>query len=1127
MKKSSVFKGLAATIFVSSPTLVLADDMFTPPEGDLFMGMLAQIIGTLLQYAGWTGRTGGTFLGVVGDPLHVLLEIISMLGISAALGWVFFSLTSTLLNSSSNGQTLIKDLGGPFYILRVVVVLFLLFPLFKGLGFGMVLLTYLFTKSIGIAGVEWKGFLGLQEGLTTQAESLNGNINGLYAIKMPNPQVHELTYKVFEGYTCMYGVASEQLFANDAITRAALDNKSHQLAGVGQTAQKVAANTAAANATVGLLVGKEIEEGNVVGSSTISTGQDINTESAQAQSNRLADFSRQSILNQVLADASIRNAVEARKTEVGAVSPNNYQGQLQDAGSNTQQLDDAYLALLQGKHKGTQHTVNNALADLTAVSGKTIKENNNVLSFGYVPPNGDATQAACGIVDFNQHATIGIKAQADAQTIQRQLGSYFTNGGGNADSKSKDVFVGAAENVIQKREARRLKGIDAASSKSILEAYVKLFDTKYRAKLQDLAKRYVYLVNTNVRTDWVVDGQKLRAPNQQDHEKLERLRQGLRGAFAAELDKIAHELEREVLNAAVAELKAQTNTDIGNTENYMNVLLLAQQSAEDEGFMSAFKFMTALQNSVANMQTLTRILPYYGNTAAETPADTFEVLGAPSVKKGLSGKTIKQNLQTYYGFMPEFAQFSSSPALYSKYTEAGRATDNPLMSLAYGADVRNIGETYRHPFVLAVESGHTMMDAIQEYTDRKDAKSSTHTANSMAINALVGSLYAMGMMLAFFLPAMPLLYGIGAALGIVVNFLVILFALPVVLSLHLTPEGSKYAGKAAAAYPHITSMLLSTPSLMFGYVVAMIMIQVFGILAISLFSEGMGLLSSSNYSPITSGTSSTTGGLNIGNLTASFAAFLLFTFMLYQLIIKSLATSTMVADKLPTLIGGAMGALADYAQEVGGKILESKLEQRSSAAGSSVSAYQNPTAQTTPVSGTTAPAPITGGTTMVQQQNHTGIPPVAGGSTTVVGGAASTPLVMGSPTVQNQQHVSTGGVAGGGSSNVVINDAVTRHHYDVAQGNALKVAEASGYSDPAQAAQVSHEIAQVTHQNQQAVQGLSIAASNGDSYRAEIDNTLNTRSPDAFAQVAAAQQQAVPLQSDAEIAAKARNQVIG
>lgn len=1115
MNKSSVFKGLAAIIFAASPTLVLADDVFTPPKGDLFMGMLAQVIGTLLDYAGWKGETGDTFLGVVGDPLHVLLEMVSTLGMTVAMGWILFSMLSTLLTSSSEGKTLIKDLGGPFYILRVLVVLFLLFPLFKGLGFGMVLLTYLYSKSVGFAGTEWKGFLGLQEGLTTQAQSLNGNINGLYAIKMPNPQVHELTYKVFEGYTCMYGIASEQLFTNDARTRAVLENRSHQMAGVGQTAQKVAANTAAANATVGLLVGKEIEEGNVVGSSTISTGQDINTESAQAQSNRMTDFAAQAIQNKALSDALIRSAVEARSTEVGAVSPQHYQGQLQNAAGGTQQLDDAYLALLQGKHKGTQHTANNAPANLMAVAGKTIKDNNNVLSFGYIPPSGDATQAACGTVDFNRHATIGIKAQADAQAIQQQIGLSFTNGG-NGDGKAKDVFVGAAENVIQKREARRKKGIDAASQQSILQAYVKLFDTKYRAKLQDLAKRYVHLVNTNVRTDWVVDGQKLRAPNQQDHDKLERLRQNLRGAFAAELDKIAHELERDVLNAAVAELKAQTNKDIGDTENYMNVLLLAQQAAEDEGFMSAFKFMTALQNSVANMQTLTRILPYYSTTAAETPEETFEVLAAPSVKTGLSGTKIKKRLQEHYGLMPEFSQFSSSPALYSKYTEAGRATDNPLMSLAYGADVRNIGETYRHPFVLAVESGHTMMDAIQEYTDRKDAKSSAHTANSMAINTLVGSLYAMGMMLAFFLPALPLLYGIGAALGAVVNFLVILFATPIVLALHLTPEGSKYAGKAAAAYPQITSMLLSLPSLMFGYAVAMIMIQVFGILAISLFSEGMGLLSSSNYSPITSGTSSTTGGLNIGNLTASFAVFVLFTFMLYQLIIKSLATSTMVADKLPTLIGGAMGVLADYAQSVG-TMIENKMEQRASAAGSGVSAYQNTTNQISPVSGTTAPTPVTGSPVSLPQQGSVAAP----ANTTVVGGGGA-PLVMGGSHIQNQQHVSTGAV-GGNSSNVVINDAVTRHNYNEAQGNALKVAAASGYSDPVQATQVSHEIAQVTHQNQQAVQGLSVAASTGGSYRAQIDSTLQTRSAEAFAQVAAAQQQAAPLQSDAELAAQARN----
>ena len=330
-----------------------------------------------------------------------------------------------------------------------------------------------------------------------------------------------------------------------------------------------------------------------------------------------------------------------------------------------------------------------------------------------------------------------------------------------------------------------------------------------------------------------------------------------------------------------------------------------------------------------------------------------------------------------------------------------------------------------------------MLNAIELYTNsshiaaqsnsggKGSARTSTSAGN--AVNALVSSMYAMGMMLAYFIPAMPLLYGIGAVLGITVNFFTILFSLPFVLAMHLTPEGSKYAGKAAQAYPQIVSMLLAVPSLAFGFILAMVLLQVFGILAITAFADGMDLIYSSNYSPVSHSGAEREGYFHLNSLTASFAVFVLFSYLLYQLNIRALSIMTLAADKIPTMIGGAMGQLTEAAQAIGGSVIENKVESKASAIGQGASAYQQNSGSGGVVSGGKAAAPITTGGHSPVSGGHS---PVSGDHSPVSGGHSP---VSGSHSSASGGNSSVSGghsPASGGNSSVSVRSNVSYAGYD-------------------------------------------------------------------------------------------------
>lgn len=1003
MKKSVVTKWIVAFAMLLSPTLALADG-FEPPQGDLFMGLLAQIIGTIIQAAGWEAATSNMYLGTIGDPLHVAFELITTFSMAAALLWVSISSVYSALNTT-NGSTFLKDIGGAFYVGRVLVILTLLAPLpfTNGIGLGMVTVTWGFKKAIGFTGLNWQGFLGMQESLTQQSQKIGGNIQALYAIKMPNPQVSELTYKAFEGYVCTYGAASEQLFYNDFQTRAHLSTQTAQNMGMNFAAS--VENQTAKFGTPTPKISQQFIGNNMIAGAVSMQETNVEENSSEAASERETERARLEQQNEQLLSERVKNALNARSQEVGAVTSENYVSDKPIlGGAGVQQLVDAYVAMRSGVHKpavGSQNSSVQSNVNLKSIS-TNITDNNKVLDFGF--------PEACGMIDFKTTSNLGINGRLSAEELQSQVGNYFGNNSKQQDDKAQkgSQFLGATNEVLQRAEKRRNAGINEVTQQIMLEIYRELFDAKYNAEIAQIAQRYVAAINTNARTDFVIKEGAMRFITDGDVKKMTVLKAALRQGAARELDALAQQLEKDVISKLREKLKnAAGASDIATNANYTNYLHMAQVQAEEKGFASMFLFMTSLQNEVAHLQNIARITPYYTETAKELPSSAYARMAAPSIAKGsLNGDKLKVNIQHYYGYIEDFAPYSVSSMLRSKYAPVNKNTDNnPLMALAYGADLRNIGETYRHPMILAIEAGTTIIDAVEIYSNRPQQKHNNNDmAKNTAINTLIAGVYGMGVMLAYVLPALPLLYGIGALMGILVNFLAVLYMFPISLAMHLTPEGSKMAGKGAAMYPHLLTTITSPIFLGYGFMVAMVVQHVFGLFSVSLFVEGMNILSSTNYAQ----TNNTTAGVNLQNLTSSVAVLLLFTYLLWTICMKSLAISTTLADKMSTFIGGVSNSLGEFAQSIATQI-EQKVEARTSAFGSGVAGMgsQGLGAPISANAGAAANNPA-----QLQKTTVMGANGAIGQSAPV--NSTSEPLVTANNNTENMSNTTVGGATVGG-----------------------------------------------------------------------------------------------------------------
>lgn len=1047
-----------------TPVFAFADDggIFTPPSGDIFMSILSQIIGTLVSAAGWDGDVSSTFLGVGVDPLGIILEVLTTVGMTIAVILVIFAIIKSMLTAGTgDAKGFGKDIGGVFFILRTLYVVVMLFPIpaLGGVGLGMVAVTFLFTKSVGLAGTEARAFLGVQEKISTAFNNVQGakDIRALYGIKMPAPEVSELTYKMFEGYTCQYGLASELLYHNARQTRAELQTKGmEQSKIIGSTTDKVTSIASAADAR-GKVEVTPISVSAAGSMNQATTQFDITSDSAAAQVIRQQQEAEIANSQAKQQQTRVNSAIRAAQMEIsGDISANNYKSQIVGT-TNGSRLDAAFNALLL---KQPLPSVLNGGSTVPAVS-QVIPQ--GVFAFGAEIGNHNN---ACGYIDFSQTGD----SRSRAHSIISNAEQYFGNSTLPANvKKAGDTLIGFTKESV--RTENKLDKITQDDKNSILKIYVDLFNTKYRAEIQNLARQYVMLVNANVRTDWIPNeaGDDIREPNQENTADLMKHRQNLMTSVTKRLDTISQSLEADVISALVAGMTNKTGQDVGLQRNYVNILVKAQEEVQEKGFFTMFKFMTSIQQSIANIQNLTRIVPQYSISAASSPAESYSNFAVAAANTGLSGAQLQSRVGTYYGFLPEYAQSTTSSALYARYGQTASGDPvSPLVGLATGVDLKNLGDYYRHPMILAVETGQNMFHAIEQYEKTvakqmaEDAKRARETKGgyvggreNMQLTSLTGAMKGLAFVLSVLLPALPLLYGIGAVLGVLVQFFTFLFMQPFWLAAHLAPEGSKTTGKAGAGYSFLLSVVLALPALVFGFALTMVLMMAFSIPALALFADGMQILSSDVYSGVGDGTTISTSAI-----WASVGVLFIFALMLLMMLTKMLAIMSDIASKAPTIVGGVASSIYDYAQSIGGQAMESKVESKASAAGAAST------------SGIIRNGGTSGNTPMNNaQSNHVAQNPVNpvvhnAGSSTVLGGQI---------------------LNASGDSNIAVNPSnnirtqADAERYSQAVETTNIVASNSGYHGEQQVI-VSQDVAGKVYKDQQAYQGIQIAAQTGGNY---------------------------------------------
>ena len=176
---------------------------------------------------------------------------------------------------------------------------------------------------------------------------------------------------------------------------------------------------------------------------------------------------------------------------------------------------------------------------------------------------------------------------------------------------------------------------------------------------------------------------------------------------------------------------------------------------------------------------------------------------------------------------------------------------------------------------------------------------------SLTMGIVTIPLLMMGFLLAFYLPMMPAMMGIGIVVGWFVNVAIGIFASPLWVIGHLNPHGDDFIGGQAQGYKLILSLTLRPALTVLGVIVAFVGMIGFGDLINNTF---LGMFSLSQVD----------SGL-LSWLVAFIAGAALYFLMMHNVIKKLLELPHVLPDEILSWIGGGGHSVGDYAHTVGGQ----------------------------------------------------------------------------------------------------------------------------------------------------------------------------------------------------------------
>ena len=908
--------------------------IFQPNDTDISLSILNQLFGDLVSkattgeyYKTLSQNTNNMWLVTGLDPFQQVLYGFNQacMVMGALLGG--YAITTGLMNTSNEGVFFGKDMASSFFFVRTGVSIAMIMPIFSGYCALQVVVMWVIIQGIGIADSTYKMYFGITGDGWFDTKKVSGNINDLYAMKMPSPQVGELLFKTFDGYACIYGLASHEIDSN--IARRSAEFQKERNKDNGQVNVKAGENIATLKTNAGFTaVPDNLDGGLMTGYKVSGNAEEVGKESKEKEK---AFYEKEQQEGDKLVQAKLESYSKAReegvKQDLDKVVAGVF-GPLKDFNGKDVQM--WYYGLSAPEIKGSKTASQDA--------------SNQVF------------RPACGHINFAQ--TINA---LDMQRVKDRTNDYFDR---QTKSGEKGKFNKYIQDVNTRRGLTETKINGKTDREVVLDVYKSLYG-KYDKKIRAMAKEYVDTVNKEIRFKAVQNG-KMTAQNSG---QMENQATAIRRYYAEKIDALVREFETELIKELTRTYNESSNKEMQqyvqrfgknagsvsnlsqmkqNREEYVNYIKIAEMNAKTDGWFTAGMFYMAMTRNVGKIHELTNIIPR-AQESSLYPEEYANMYGNKTNQSGYATPTSSNSLQAardrlnYYGSYTEVASESSNIAVLQKLMPNTDAA-NSVAALATGLDLQNMFDSTRHPLLIMAETGHNMIASMKAYgqwmsyretkanmayqdskAKHEEAKKagkqtkafdirdpSTQAGNMMAY--FTGAIIIMGFMLAYYLPSLPFLIWVGACAGWLVSVVEAIFIAPLWGAMHLYPHGDKYTGKGAAGYSLLMSLAFRPMLIILGLLASHVLVQVTGIFFNYIFATGMNLAidyRSASY-------------IDEAQMFGIIAIYAIYTIFMMGLITKLFGVITVIADKCMKWIGGAGAELGEYAtigtSETGGKL---------------------------------------------------------------------------------------------------------------------------------------------------------------------------------------------------------------
>lgn len=917
------------TCVLLMPSFAHAMSIFTPNEGDISLNILSQLFGDLVDAA--SGENGkyaqaGLWLGTGLDPFQYVLRVFNYAALFVGGLLAAYAVLMAAVNTSHEGIAFGKELNNPFFILRFATGVIFILPIISGYCVLQVIVMWVIIHSVGMADTTWKAWFGVNDSEIgcswgdrniCKDKNENGNIQDLYALKIPSPQVAEVAYKTFEGYTCVYGLASQHI--KGELDNAGANRSVQNTNDLNVNFNQITATIDAERGTPGLAIANNADpNGGMIDGYTYHSGNsrtEAEVEQIREQQ-RLAE-------SQKSQQQYINNYNNVRNRTINSL----------DSIVRNMNMNVEYNPAL--------YTSNSA--------NKTFR-----FGVGNIPApsagSASANSTACGFIDFGR--TTGSNASQRLYDAAKSVEATNPNTAkvlrSNGQMESyKDLI--SAQNTRNAKNSRIIANDKEAVLKIYAEQYKGLHD-----EIRDLAKDYVSEVNTKIRfLEKSTSGNNAPDANEVSRMKAELLikyNDKIHVAytkFEQNLIKSIYNVYMSANNAryeankrrngsSIAGLSA-SNNDFGN---YVDFIKVARDNAMTDGWATSGMWYMSMTQSISKLHELTSIKPFIGwasNNVKEYNAFVSNNNGLASMTNNMVADMID-----YYGLFTQHAAYSTNKAIIQASQNEGVDTTNAIAALGMNIDVTNLFDSSRHPVILLTETGHNLIGAAESFMQMNSYWSARNTPmifnkdkqmmpdpNNPASQAGVmlsyfaGAILVMGFMMAYYLPALPFLIWVGAMLGWLISVVEAVFIAPLWGVMHLHPEGSKYTGKGQAGYGLLMSLALRPTLMILGLIASLIIVQVFGMFVNYIFAIGMNVSLQPN--------EGASGDITVSKLMYVLSLYGIYLIFMMGLITKMFNIITIIPDQILKWIGGSNGNLSEYGA-IGGEQTAGKLNNLASTA---------------------------------------------------------------------------------------------------------------------------------------------------------------------------------------------------